>query len=187
LIRSAVGASARNFGRLAERSSFLVGIGITCERIRVDPPGSALWSLKPIDVHVSTNRITSEVDRAVLRYLKTLEATNGAQIDSIVCVDDFGHWTPEHYRWLCVLVGNAFYRESTRHWAETSRRQRELQPRCGVCSVGPPLDAHHLHPYSECAGEEVPGVDLESLCRRCHMEEHRSARESRRKAAKSAG
>lgn len=93
-----------------------------------------------------------------------------------VYVDDFGEWSPAHYVELCLVGGNRFYRENTRHWIQTSRRQRELYPSCCECGRRSTLDAHHLRSYLECAGAEVVGVDLETLCRSCHDDEHRSSR-----------
>jgi len=126
--------------------------------------------------------VRDEVSAAIRRYLEahTLAIVRG-EIDPTLFIEDFGGfaWTPEHYRELCWMIDNGFYRESTRHWADTRERQRTEYPRCHECgrtASDRTLDAHHLCEYSACAGAERVGVDLQTLCRPCHRNVHKSAR-----------
>jgi 5-methylcytosine-specific restriction endonuclease McrA len=96
--------------------------------------------------------------------------------DDFEMVDDGPvQWTAEHYRALIDLHGKlAYYR--TRHWKQVSQMQRARFSTCNRCgrlgAEGVTLDAHHLNGYG-CVGNEKVGVDLETLCRKCHDGEHR--------------
>jgi hypothetical protein len=86
-------------------------------------------------------------------------------------LDDETGWRPEHYvvlfEWDCSL-----YRQ-TWHWQLTAQAQKAHQPTCHECLRGTPdvrLEAHHLH--YDTIGNETVGIDLLTLCRRCHEAWH---------------
>jgi hypothetical protein len=84
-------------------------------------------------------------------------------------IDDNGRW-PSVLYWELWELGDRgrFAYRSSRHWRETSQRQRARFPKCAKCSARRELQAHHLHYDS--IGEEVVGEDLQTLCWLHHRE-----------------
>jgi hypothetical protein len=84
-------------------------------------------------------------------------------------IDDDRRW-PSVLYWELWELGDRgrFAYRSSRHWRDTSQRQRAQFPKCAKCSVRRELHAHHRHYDS--IGEEVVGEDLQTLCWLHHLE-----------------
>lgn len=77
------------------------------------------------------------------------------------------HCLRNEYRWH-KDSGRSIYSRSD-HWQEIRRRQLGDYDRCDRCRSSEYLEVHHLH-YAT-VGVERPGIDLVTLCFRCHQSE----------------
>ena len=59
------------------------------------------------------------------------------------------------------------------HWKELKNRKLLVNPNCENCNVSSYLDVHHID-YKNLYDVEL--IDLKTLCRKCHNEEHKRLR-----------